>query len=240
MIVLILSLIVVATSLGTAHADPYDGGAEQAAALGGFQQAENGDEEEQSDEPFDVEVRDWNDSRVWYVRGGISRWTAIFGENYGIGYGAIGGYAYGFRPHWIVRATVGAYYYKADTIANAPPTASSTLWTIPILIGFDYLRNDRGTVRPQIGAGLGAYYLRGTFSDVNSAHFDFRNVFQAYFGAQGRANIEIHRADSNLGFEIGGTYNIIFNSLEEFNMGTPSSHHFWEVGAGIIYFVPEF
>jgi hypothetical protein len=237
MIIPILILTMVATSAGAAHAGPGLAQTHQAAFLGS-------DSANQADSDYDDEeageLREWHESRVWYVRGGVSRWTAIFGDNYGLGYGLHGGYAYGWKPNLVIRATVGTYYFKAEDIAGARPTATSTLWVIPILVGTDYLIKPEGTMRPFIGAGLGAYYLKANFDDADTSKFEFSNLFQAYFGGQARAGLSIVRPNSNFGYEIAGSYNMIFNDLSEFNMGTPSHHDHWEIGAGITYFVPEF
>jgi hypothetical protein len=174
------------------------------------------------------------------VRAGISRWTAIFGENYGFGYGALGGYAYGTSPSLVVRVTTGALYFNADTIAGARATASSTLWVIPLLVGADYVFSPDAAMRPFLGGAAGVYGLNADFDDIDASYFDYRSIFQAYFGAQARGGVTLLRRDSNLAFEIAGSYNVIFNDLSEFNMGTPSTHHHWEIGGGIVYMIPGF
>jgi hypothetical protein len=68
----ILALCMVALFVTPATAESWLAGGEATADTGTFRQADDDDDEE-----YLGELNSWEDSRAWWVRAGISRWTAI-------------------------------------------------------------------------------------------------------------------------------------------------------------------
>ncbi|MGD8395522.1 MAG: hypothetical protein PVF43_08610 [Candidatus Eiseniibacteriota bacterium] len=195
------------------------------------------------------ELRSWHLSRALYVRGGMAQWTATFGDNFGTGFGLQGGFAYGLRPSLVMRVTGGFYTWNADDLATGDPQrdellngrdASASVMTMPITVGADYLLPRQSFGIPYLGGGAGVTFVRGNFDDVDASFFKFDDLLEGYFAVQIRGGLTIQRRDSNLAFELGGSWNMIMDGLAEFSFGDPSHHDYYELGAGIVYFLSEY
>jgi hypothetical protein len=194
-------------------------------------------------------IRDWHLSRALYVRGGMAQWTATFGDNFGTGFGLQGGFAYGLRPSLVVRATGGYFTWSADALSTGDPAlddrlndrgATASVFTLPITVGADYLLPRQSFGTPFLGGGAGVTFVRGDFNDVDASFFKFDDLLEGYLAVQLRGGITIPRRDSNLAFEIGGSWNMIMDGLSEFSFGDPSHRDYYEIGGGIVYFLPEY
>jgi hypothetical protein len=233
------------------HADPFPAGGWQTGNGGSAKQA---DYDIEDDEPG--ELRDWEDATAWFARGGYASWTAVFGDRFGSGLGLQGGLAYGLTSNLVIRGTTGFYNFGSDDIhyryvyqpheipgvvdSVEARVADASVTAIPVLFGVDYVFASSGKLRPFIGGAVGADFLMADFNAQDASIFEYNDLFQAYLGIQLRAGATLLRPDANLGIEFGGSYNMIWDELPEFKMGDPSHHDFYEIGVGVIYFLPEF
>jgi len=176
--------------------------------------------------------------RAFFVRGGLSSFTAQFGDSYGAGFGGEGGFLYGWRDNLIIRASLGYYAFSTTDIAGAPD-ASSDVALMPILVGADYLLSTRSSIVPYIGAAIGPTFLQADFEDAGNGKFAYADLFEAWLGAEGRLGAWMRRPRSRWEATAELAYGVIWDELPEFAMGDPSHHDYYKIAAGITYFVGE-
>ncbi len=178
---------------------------------------------------------DWREKRGWFVRGGVSKWTAIFGSNFGLGFGATGGYAGGLTDRLLLRVHSGAFRWSADAIDGARPGATASMTLVPLAGGVDYLVTTSGNITPYVGGSGGVALIAADFEDLDASFFEYDDITTLFPMAEVRAGVLMARPQSRFDFDAALRYALVIDSLPEFNMGDPATHDAFGVTAGIIW-----